>query len=302
MDIGQVRAFLAVAEQLHFGRASEQLRIAQPHLSRVVRQLEAQIGGKLFERSTRRVSLTEAGQAMVQPMRAALAAMETAERSAVDAVSGRIGRVRIALGGFATHEVLGELLRLTREHHPGIGIEIVSGLYGVNAIDAVRSDTVDLGILRVYQDTPGIQSRVLREEGFLLAVPEGSSFSERGSVSIAELSEEAFITLPPEHAAAMERSLFIYARAAGFTPRVTQVAPDSRAVMVFVAAGLGVSLVLEPVRERLAVPGVAFLEIEDDLPPLELRVVWRSDNGNPALRRVLRLVDAAVAYAARAAD
>ncbi|UTX54337.1 LysR substrate-binding domain-containing protein [Leucobacter aridicollis] len=294
MEIGQVRAFLAVAEHLHFGRAAESLRIAQPYLSRVIRQLEAQLGGELFERSTRSVALTEMGRVILPPMRAALHAMEHADRAARDAVGGQIGRVRIALGGYATHEVLGELVRLVRERHPGIRIEIVSELYGVNAIDAVLDDKVDLGILRVYEDLPGIRSRLLRTESFLLAVPEGSELAEKDYIAFADLANEPFITLAPEFAAAMERSLHIHARAAGFIPRVVQVSPDSKATMVFVAAGLGISLVVDAVREHLEVPGVVFKELVDHLPPLELRVVWRAESQNPALMRVLRLLPVAL--------
>ena len=101
MEVHEAKAFLAVAEELHFGRAAATLRIAQPPLSRLIKSIEKSLGAQLFERSTRQVSLTPAGQALLDPARELVAASENARRAVAKSVSGETGRVRL---GFLRHQ------------------------------------------------------------------------------------------------------------------------------------------------------------------------------------------------------
>ncbi len=286
-----MRAFLAVAEELHFGRAAEDLRIAQPHLSRMIRQLEADLGGRLFDRSTRRVALTEMGSTMLEPMRAIDRAVETAESTARAAAGGSIGRVRIGFGGISSHEAMGQLARLVRSEQPGISIEIDGSQFGVRALDSVANGDLDLAIVRFDREVPGLAMQVIGRERFVLAVPETSPLATVDRIAFADLAAEWFVTLPSAQGSTLAHALLVHAHAAGFIPKIAQTAPDSRVAMVFVAAGVGVSLTVASVSEYVRTPGVVFRELDDDFPLLEVRLAWREGNTNPAMQAVLEMVE-----------
>ncbi|MGO4187509.1 LysR family transcriptional regulator [Pseudarthrobacter sp. TAF60_1] len=120
MEIQQLRVFLAVAEELHFGRAAERLHLAQPPVSRTVRQLERDLGADLFIRSTRSVQLTAAGAALMTPAREILAAADRAKAGVLAADRGEAGTVKLAYAGASTHVLVGVLAREVRRVHPGI--------------------------------------------------------------------------------------------------------------------------------------------------------------------------------------
>ncbi|MBP1327320.1 DNA-binding transcriptional LysR family regulator [Leucobacter exalbidus] len=291
MEISQVRAFLAVAEELHFGRAADDLRIAQPQLSRTIRQLEVQLGGRLFERSTRRVSLTALGQTVRGPMKAVMQAVDSAEAAARAAVEGKIGRVRIGFGGISSHEVMGQVARLVRSEQPGIQLEIDGNQFGVRALESVANGDLDLAIVRFDREVPGISMRVMGRERFVLAVPEGSPLALVERITFADLAGEWFVTLPSSQGSALANALLMHAHRAGFVPKIAQIAPDSRVAMVLVAAGVGVSLTVESVSERVRTPGVVFRELDQGLPTLEVRLAWRENASNPAAEAVLEMVE-----------
>ena len=127
MELQQVRAFLAVAEELHFGRAAERLGIAQPPLSRAIRQFEQELGADLFHRTTRHVSLAPAGEALLGPARELLEAAETAQRSVTMASAGDVGRVRLGLGTLSSHRVASRLVAESHRRKPGITVELEIG-------------------------------------------------------------------------------------------------------------------------------------------------------------------------------
>ena len=138
MEFRQVTAFLAVAEELHFGRAAERLRIAQPALSQMIRALEADLDVDLFERTTRRVRLTPAGEALLEPAAAIGTQVDGARRIARAAQQGLAGRVRIGFGGTSGYSILSRLAREVGERHPGISLDLRPQMYCGQAANAVR--------------------------------------------------------------------------------------------------------------------------------------------------------------------
>src|SRR5699024_9898509 len=138
---------LAVAEALHFGRAADRLRIAQPALSQTIRALEADLDVELFERTTRRVRLTPAGEALVEPAAAIDAQVDGARRIARAAQQGLAGRVRIGFGGTSGYSILSRLAREVGERHPGISLDLRPQMYCGQAAIAVRDGQIDLAII-----------------------------------------------------------------------------------------------------------------------------------------------------------
>lgn len=291
MEVHQARAFLAVAEELHFGRAATRLRMAQPPLSRLIRQLERSMGATLFERSTRHVALTSAGQALLEDAQTLVSVSENAKQSVRSAMSGETGRVRLGFAGASINRQVGQLARNIRAVRPGINFELHSSQFSHLGLQRVLDESLDLVIGRWDLLPPGIDSSVIRLEELMLALPESHPLAGREQVSMAELSEEPWIVLPAGAGAALQNRLNSLAMAAGYVPRVVLTAPDSWTLVVLVGAGLGCALTLDSVRDNIASDGVSFIPVADGGRPLEVRMIWRATDTSPALRAVVDLAE-----------
>lgn len=291
MEVHQARAFLAVAEELHFGRAAARLRMAQPPLSRLIRQLERSMGATLFERSTRHVALTSAGQALLEDAQTLVSVSENAKQSVHSAMTGETGRVRLGFAGASINRQVGQLARNIRAVRPGINLELHSSQFSHHGLQRVLDESLDLVIGRWDFLPPGIDSAVIRLEELMLALPESHPLAGREQVSMSELSEEPWIVLPAGAGAALQNRLNSLAMAAGYVPRVVQTAPDSWTLVVLVGAGLGCALTLDSVRDNIASDGVSFIPVADGGRPLEVRMIWRAADTSPALRAVVDLAE-----------
>lgn len=169
--VSSPRVFLAVAEELHFGRAAARLHMAQPPVSRIVRQLERDLGIDLFIRSTRSVQLTAAGVALTAPAREILAATERAQANALAAGRGEVGTVKLAYAGASTHVLVGVLAREIRKVHPGIEVRLNSQDFALPALGRVLRSDVDVSLGRWDFVPAGVQSRIIVEEHLVVAVP-----------------------------------------------------------------------------------------------------------------------------------
>lgn len=294
MEIQQLKAFIAVAEELHFGRAAQRLHMAQPPLSRIIRQLERELGATLFDRNTRNVRLTSAGEALLMPAREVIDSCRLAQMAVASAGKGLTGRVRIGFAGASSHLYIGRWVKLVRQHHPGIEFELHSSAYAREALSKVLDKTLDVGIVRWMTSIPGVDSRVIGKESIRIALPSEHPLALQSSIHMKDMAEEAWVTLPAEPGSVLRDALIRAADEAGFYPRIVQSAPDSWSIMALVAAEVGCSLTLSSVEESMANPGVVFRSLADSPEPLDLRLVWRRDNDNPLLREVLRLSEEAL--------
>ena len=294
MEISQITAFLAVAEELHFGRAAQRLHSAQPPLSRTIRRLEKQLGATLFERNTRNVRLTSAGEALLGPAREILDACRLAEIAVAAAGRGQVGRVRIGFAGVSSHLLIGRWAKLVRHTHPGIEFVLDSSAFASEALNKLLDGTLDIGLVRWIFTPPGIASRVILNEEFVVALPTDHPLAGRDGVRIEELATEPWVTLPADPGSALRDSLQRAAHDAGFTPRIVQSAPDSMALMALVSAEVGCALTVSSVAENVNNPDVVFLPLVGGPSTLQLRIAWRADDDNAALREVLRLSEEAL--------
>ena len=196
MDIQQLKVFLVVAEELHFGRAAERLYMAQPPVSRTIRQLEKTLGVALFVRNTRNVRLTAAGTALRGPARKILETAEQARHDVVAAEKGELGRVSIAYAGASTHLMVGELARELRRTHRGIEVQLQSQQFAQPALGRVIRGEVDISLGRWDLVPDTVESRVVLEEELVMAVPASHRLASKESVSIREFAR-TLIALPP---------------------------------------------------------------------------------------------------------
>lgn len=289
MDVKHIRAFLIVAEELHFGRAAERLHMTQPPVSRLIRNLEQDMSAQLFERSTRTVRLTAAGEALVEPARNILISYQLANAAVEAAGKGEVGHLRLGFTGIATHTLVGRLSKLVRNTHPGIHLSLQSSSFALPAMDNVTDGTFDLAFGHWPFVPQAVETRTLAQESLVVALPKGHRLSGRESVSMKELETEDFITLPPNPGSTTIERLYALCQAAGFSPSVAQVAPDTWTILSLVGAEFGCSVTVSSVPRNITFPNVVFIPLEDPQGPFPLLMAWRRDNDNPALHEVLRL-------------
>jgi DNA-binding transcriptional LysR family regulator len=287
MEISQLRAFLAVAEELHFGRAAERLHIAQPPLSRIIKQLERELDTRLLDRTTRSVKLTSSGQALIAPATEVVDALRRAEEAVRLADDGESGLVRIAFAGVSTHQLVARLARLVRSQRPGIQLELSSQNFAQPAMTKLVQGDTDIAFGRWDVIPADIASRVVMHDSLAIALPDTHPLAGARRLSIARLSGEGFISLPSYEGAVLPDRLRRLAHDKGFVPTIVQVAPDTQTALALVSAEVGCHLTLASVAENATDPHVVFVPLEDSTADVDLRAAWRPDDQNPALKAVL---------------
>ncbi|MEU8507694.1 LysR family transcriptional regulator [Streptomyces brevispora] len=293
MELRHLSAFVAVAEELHFGRAAKRLQMAQPPLSQQIRQLEKELGVQLFERNTRSVRLTSAGESFLQPVRTVLDDLDLAVRAAKAAGRGEYGRVSIGFAGASSHETLPLLTRAVRAAHPGIELVMTGQTYADVALARVADGSLDLGFVRLPVTRPGVTHRVIDEEELVCALPSDHPLAARDSVPIEVLAGEPFVSFPANTGSTVRDAMVGACEGAGFNPRVVQEAPDSYTILALVAAGVGVTLTVTSV-QHIQQNGLVYRPLAG--PPIRLRaaLAWRADNPSAALRAVLAVAENAL--------
>lgn len=287
MDVHQIRAFLAVAEELHFGRAAERLHIAQPPLSRTIKQLERELGTQLFDRNTRSVSLTSSGHALMGPAREVLDSVKRAEATVQSADEGQIGLVRVSFAGLSTHRIVAQLARVVRSQRPGIKLELYSQNFAQPAMRKLLDEETDIALGRWDVIPPDVSAEVVMKDTLVIAVPDTHVLAGAKSVSIVDLAREPFVSLPPHEGAVLPDRLRRLAREHGFVADVVQLAPDTQTALALVSAEVGCHLTLGSVAKNSSDPHVAFVELEEDTLDVDLRAAWRRDDAGAALAAVV---------------
>ena len=239
-DLRQLRYFIALAEELHFGRAAERVGIAQPPLTQQIQKLEARLGCRLFDRG-RKTALTEAGAALLQEAPRILAQVEHAIEITRRAARGETGRLRVAAPPSVLLTALPGAIRKYRRLYPGVQFTLRE--LSTSAIeDAVRREEIDLGFLRETRPQAPLISRVVLEEAVVAVLPASHRLAARKGLTLASLHAEPFVFFPRQLGPAFYDKLLGFCMAAGFAPRVVQEATQWQTVVSFVEAGMGVSL------------------------------------------------------------
>lgn len=252
------------------------------------------MGAPLFDRTTRNVRLTAAGEALIEPARQVLEACRMAEMTVSAAGRGAIGRVRIGFAGTSTHLFIGPWAKLVRKMNPGIEFILNSNAYANEALRMLLDGSLDVGMLRWSFPPTGIASRVIAHEELLVALSADHRLAGREALAMEDLASEAWVALPGQPGSILRDVLIRTADEAGFFPRIVQSAPDSFSLMALVSAEVGIAFTLSTVAQTVNNPGVVYRPLAHAPGPLELRIAWRQDNESPALREVLRLSEEAL--------
>lgn len=293
MELRHLRYFAAVAETCHFGRAAEQLHLAQPALSQSIRQLEGELGAALFTRTTRQVRLTAAGEFLLGEAHRVLRTVEDSAAGVRRVADGHKGLARLGFTGTAAFSQLPTIARTLRRELPEVALEIHGDLLTPDQCDGLREGTLDLGVLRPPATGEGVVTRTIEAEPLVLAVAADHRLAAEPAVSTADLRTEGFVLYGRESSAVNEAVLRT-CRAAGFTPRTEHQAPGTAVLLALVAAGLGVALVPASIR-MMPLAGVVFRDVTDP-GTVELALAWRSDP-SPMVDTVLTVLGAAGLFA-----
>ncbi len=283
--LDQLRGFVAVAEELHFGRAAERLRMTQPPLSRQIQKLERSVGVQLLQRDNRSVELTTAGAAFLTEARRLLGLADGALDHVRRIHAGSAGTVRIGFTATAAFGVLPSLLNRVGAAHPEIDLDLHE-LVTRDQIDGLLTGDLDLGLARPPFDTTAFASRVLHREALLVALPTSHRLaSTSGPVRADDLANEPLIMHAPT------RARYFYDLVVRLIPIAEQNVVHSVSQVLtmlwLVAAGRGIAFVPESAA-RLGIEGVTHRPIAGvPRAPVELHLLWLRQSGNPALRTLL---------------
>jgi DNA-binding transcriptional LysR family regulator len=287
MDLRQLRYFVAVAEELHFGRAAARVGIAQPPLTQQIQKLEASLGCQLLVRG-RATVLTEAGGVLLEQARRILKQAEEAVEITRRAARGERGRLQVAAPPSIMLLALPVIIRKYRKLYPGVQFTLRE--LSTSAIEnALRAEEIDVGFLRETEPASPLASRVFFEEPMVAVLPATHALASRKELTLAMLRREPFVFFPRRLGVAFYDKLISFCAAAGFVPNVVQEATQWQTVVSLVEAGMGVSLAPGCV-ERFRWAGVAHRPLKG----LRTRVTacWRAQNPSPTAMAFLSLARA----------
>ncbi len=297
MELRHLRYFAAVADTCHFGQAADQLHIAQPALSYAIRQLESELDVTLFNRTTRQVSLTAAGEFLREEAARILAAVDGAVSGVRRIANGRSGLIRIGLTGTAAFSHLPRIARVVKAELPGVELEISADMLTPGQCDGLRAGTLDLGVLRPPAVGDDIEVRTIEVESLVLAVGADHRLAVEPVVSMTDLRTEPFVVYGNRDSAVND-AVLRSARAAGFVPNRVHEAPGTAVLLALVAAGLGVAVVPASVRS-LPLAGLVFRDLPDS-GTIDLALAWHARVDNPAVDAVVDVLSAAFEISPRA--
>lgn len=279
MELRHLRYFVAVAEELHFARAAQRLRIAQPPLSRQIRQLEAELKVQLFHRADRKVQLTQAGELFLPQARETLQQAQRATLTVQRAARGELGLLNIATpSSMPFTGILPAMLRAYRQAFPGV--QLVLQELGINRqLAGLVGSELDIGFIRlpVTHFPSGIAVHTVLTEKIYVALNEGHPLAARPRIRLADLADEAFIMYPYDLGGGLYDISMSLCRTAGFAPRIEQEARTVPMAVSLAAAGLGLALVPGCVRQ-VHVPGAVYRELDDPGATTEVAIAYRKND------------------------
>lgn len=290
MDMRRLRYFVVVAEESSISRAAERLHIAQPPLSHQIKQLEQELGVRLFERSNRGVWLTEAGGLLLEEARRIFVQLDQTVRAVQRVGHGQVGRLTLGFVPSSSNEALPPILRAFRERFPGVEL-FLREMRPDRVVQRLHERQIDVGFLYLPLEDPSLEIECITREPLVVALPEAHPLASVDRVELRALAEEPFV-LPARY----QKMPGLYGqvtgacRQAGFTPNAVQ--KDvwlMQTIVGLVASGIGVALVPSSL-QNIPRRGVAYKPVHGLSPTVELGVIWRRDDPGMVLKTFLKMV------------
>jgi DNA-binding transcriptional LysR family regulator len=276
MDFKHLKYFVAVAEELHFGRAAERLEMAQPPLSRKIAQLELDLDVLLFDRSRSRIRLTQAGETLFKRARELLELLDSTCRETTLIGKGSAGMLRIGFVGSANHGPLPRLIKAFRSNYPTVDLALFT-MNNAESESALVQREIDIAVGRPCLSGNEFRTNILNSEPFILALPGGSKWSEVDKIALADLHDEVFVLFPRRPRPAYCDRILEACRQEGFSPKQPMMSQDFQTAISLVSVGVGISVVPESVSQS-KISGIAFRPYIGANPGTSLSIHARLDN------------------------
>jgi DNA-binding transcriptional LysR family regulator len=287
-DLNQLRCFVTVAEELHFGRAAARLNMTQPPLSRQIQVLEHIVDAPLLERTSRSVRLTPAGRSFLPEARRILKLAESASQVARRIAMGKTGSLKLGYTAAAAYGYLPELIAACRARLPEVDFslkEMVSG----DQLEALTSGQIDAGLLRPPIGRPELATRRVLAEPLLAAIPRKHPLASAATLSIKDFDSQPFVMYSPYESRYFHDLLVALFTHADVLPRYVQHLGQIHSILAMVRAGLGVAIV-PAAAASLRIADVKLRPLKLRTPaPVELFLVWRRDCENPLLPSLVEI-------------
>lgn len=289
MDLRQLRHVVAVADTLHFGRAAERLNMTQPPLSQSILAIENELGVRLFERTKRRVVLTEIGSQWVVHARKVLEAAGDLPAIARRLSNGEAGRLRLSFVSTTGYSIFPALISGYRKAYPAVDLGLTEATSDVQ-VEALAEGRIDAGIVIASSRAampPGVNYRPLLSEPLIAAVPETWLDDRRlEDAPPASVLAQPLIIFPRRSAPGLHDAVLGIYRHEAVAPNIIQEAIQMQTIIGLVASGMGMSIVPRSM-ENLQRPGVKYVPLQGDVPIIETGLIWRENDDNPALANFL---------------
>ncbi len=289
IDLRQLRYFQAVAEELSFSGAARRLHIAQPALSRAVKEVEDALGVMLFRRTRRSVALTEAGAVLLRETGLLLDTMDEALRRVQRTARGEEGELRLGYIGPPTQMFLGRLLREFKARHPRVTITLEERT-PERVCEMVARGRIDIGFTRPVLSGPalGLAMHVLRREPLWAVIPAGHALAGRRRILWRELANEPLVLLSRREGVGLHDAILEACRLAGFTPRIAHAPSVVGTVLAYVEAGAGIGIVSDSVSTMGHGRPVEFRPLRPGR-TVDLVMVWSHDKESPPSKALRQL-------------
>ncbi len=275
LEFRHLRYFLALADELHYGRAAQRLAISQPPLSVAIQQLEASVGARLFDRDSKGVRLTPAGEAFRGSSQALLDRAEDACALAREVQAGEVGRLRLGFVGSTLFNGLSSWLQAFQAGHAKVEVVVVE-LNSQDQIDALLAEDLDLGLVHTDRLPPALASTPLYSEPFFACLPAGHPLAALEAIPLAALSDQPFILFSRKGSPDYHARIVDICRQHGFYPRLQHEGRHWLSVVSLVAQGMGVSIVPAAFRQA-GIQGAEFRPLAEAIEPSAVFAAWRRD-------------------------
>jgi DNA-binding transcriptional LysR family regulator len=288
MDLRQLRYFLTLADELHFRKAAEKLFIVQPALTKQVQDLENELGVSLFERNTRKVTLSAAGIFFQQDIKKLFEALEKTRNTVKMVAAGEKGELKIGYVGSCIHTFLPNLLAQLHENYPDIQTYL-SEMTSASQLLAVQKGELDIAFLRNPLPNKRMGQKMVFQEHFSLVLPKNHALKESNFEGMWQLAHEKFI-LPTKSDGALYHQLqWSICEDAGFTPKIAHETVHGHTTLKLVEKGLGISLIPSSFGTVTNV-AVQFIELKNISQQAEITALWDLKNPNLSLKRFLEQI------------
>lgn len=288
MELRQLKYFIAVAEELHFGRAAESLHLSQPALSKQIQALEDSLEIQLLERTKHWVKLTLAGQKFLEIARRILEEVEEGIQVTKQVADGQIGRIRFGLTESTLFSIAPHLVKIYQTRYPQVDLILTSGGTETN-VEALRTHQIDVGFVYLPIREPTLFVESLYEESYIAALPTTHPLAKRNQIPIQALADEPLIFYPRSLAPVLYADFIKCCEQAGFVPNIVQEAELAQTRIGLAAAEVGITFVLSTM-QNLSAKGVVDRPLLGAFPSLKLALAWRQTESSPVVLEFLNVM------------